>query len=244
MSIVEKLSGILSQKAEANAASVDAVRDAEALFAKIDQQYNEAQAKVHEINRKLDEAALQSVGNTSNEAAGLLYLLQGESDQLDLLARAKKRAAEKLVEAQTAQRRLAFANQRKVIAKFAKQRSECAAGLVKTIAAYNDYWSLLHEVNAKLQTAYPGGKLPAGSLSAEGTITRAVERELYRIGGNPFVGGRGIGNKGRLRNVPPLPGAPQNLSLGNQETMQTLEAVVNEANAHLLAVMDGAPNLP
>ena len=76
-------------------------------------------------------------------------------------------------------------------------------------------------------------------MVAPGEISRTVIDELWRVGGNPFVGGK-VGTSGRA-DTPTLPGAPeQSLSRSSKlETLPTLVANIELANTHLLKAMDG-----
>jgi hypothetical protein len=204
-----------------------------AMRAKEEKKRTAARAHLEQCERDYKSATLDGVLNSEEAGAAK------ERKSLELARADDSHAAQRLAaavqvenDAHAADQASKRAAQVAEIASHAAQREGIAADVTELATALCEKWREFQELSAKMENV--GLPLPSGAICGWVEQKRALEKELYRVGGDPSIA-----------HTRSFPGAdPHDLNMLSQPgNIPPLADTVKQANAHILATLNrGAIN--
>lgn len=206
-----------------------AIDQAAAILAKAEKRRTTALAHLERCEREFASELLDGVLNVDEAGAfktkKALDAARTEDSTAAQILEAAREIHSKALDADQAAQRLA---QIAAIADHLAQRDAAATALGAAITEACSQWRALQEHSANALSIGP--PLPRAGLVEFAELKHAVERELFRLGGDPEIG-----------SAHSFPGvkAPDFQTLNNPKANPPLALVMSEATAHILAALKG-----
>jgi hypothetical protein len=226
MSITEKMKAAFKAKPMPNPADLEArIAGQQALVADIEQRHALA---------SLDWAA--GVRNAGERMQALYAELTAAKGELAGLEAAYKLALREKERTDAINRAALHATQINAIVQHLAARDKAAAelaSLLEQVAAA--YKTLVHRSDKAMAANPLGGQWPGGSMCELGAIKELIECELYRLAGDPSIGGKLTFPGARCGDL---------RFLSNPDAIRPMVEAITEASKHVLNVLKGRKDPP